>query len=62
VSGTSGDHVAQLLGLEGLIPIRKQLRLGIAAEGIRRKVYYDFQDDRDDRYPQFRVFFAWVNK
>ena len=62
VSGTSGDHVAQVLGLEGLVPIRKQLRLGVAAEGIRRKVYYDFEDDRDDRYPQFRIYLAWVNK
>jgi len=62
VSGTSGDHVAQSLRLEGLVPLRRQLRLGLAAEYIRRKVYYDFEDDRDDKYPQFRVFLAWVNK
>jgi hypothetical protein len=62
VSGTSGDHVAQSVRLEGLIPIRKQLRLGLAADYVRRKVYYDFEDDRDDRYPQLRVFLAWVNK
>ena len=62
VSGTSGDHVAQSVRLEGLIPVRKQLRLGLAADYIRRKVYYDFEDDRDDRYPQLRVFLAWVNK
>ena len=62
VSGTSGDHVAQSLRLEGLVPLRRQLRLGLAADYIRRKVYYDFEEDRDDRYPQLRVFFAWVNK
>lgn len=62
VSGTSGDHVAQVIGVDGLVPIRKQLRLGVAADFIRRKVYYDFEDDRDDKFPQFRVFFAWVNK
>lgn len=62
VSGTSGDHVAQSLRLEGLIPLRKQLRLGLAADYVRRKVYYDLEDDRDDKYPQFRVFLAWVNK
>jgi hypothetical protein len=62
VSGTSGDHVAQSLRLEGLIPIRGRLRLGLAADYVRRKVYYDFEDDRDDHYPQLRVFLAWVNK
>ena len=62
VSGTSGDHVSQSFRLEGLIPIRARLRLGLGADYIRRKVYYDFEDDRDDQYPQFRVFFAWVNK
>lgn len=62
VSGTSGDHVAQSIRLEGLVPVRRQLRLGLAADYIRRKVYYDFEDDRDDRYPQLRVFLAWVNK
>ena len=62
VSGTSGDHVSQSLRLEGLIPVRGRLRLGLAADYIRRKVYYDYQDDRDDKYPQLRVFFAWVNK
>jgi hypothetical protein len=62
VSGTSGDHLAQSIRLEGLVPVRRQLRLGVAADYIRRKVYYDFEDDRDDKYPQFRVFLAWVNK
>ena len=62
VSGTSGDHVAQSLRLEGLVPIRRQLRLGLAADYIRRKVYYDLEEDRDDKYPQLRVFLAWVNK
>ena len=62
VSGTSGDHLAQALSLEGLVPVRKKLRLGLSAEYIRRKVYYDFEDDRDDKYPQIRVYFAWVNK
>ncbi|MCU0251506.1 MAG: DUF3943 domain-containing protein [Vicinamibacterales bacterium] len=62
VSGTSGDHVAQSLRLEGLVPLRRQLRLGLAADYIRRKVYYDLEEDRDDRYPQLRVFLAWVNK
>jgi len=62
VSGTSGDHVAQTLRLEGLIPVRGRLRLGLAADYVRRKVYYDFEDDRDDKYPQLRVFLAWVNK
>jgi hypothetical protein len=62
VSGTSGDHVAQSFRLEGLVPLRRRLRLGLAADYIRRKVYYDFEDDRDDKYPQLRVFLAWVNK
>ena len=62
VSGTSGDHVSQSLRLEGLIPVRGRLRLGLAADYVRRKVYYDFEDDRDDKYPQLRVFLAWVNK
>ena len=62
VSGTSGDHVAQSIRLEGLVPVRGRLRLGLAGDYVRRKVYYDFQDDRDDKYPQLRVFFAWVNK
>jgi hypothetical protein len=62
VSGTSGDHVAQTLRLEGLIPVRGRLRLGLAGDYVRRKVYYDFEDDRDDKYPQLRVFLAWVNK
>jgi hypothetical protein len=62
VSGTSGDHVAQSFRLEGIVPLRRQLRLGLAADYIRRKVYYDFEDDRDDKYPQLRVFLAWVNK
>jgi hypothetical protein len=62
VSGTSGDHVAQTLRLEGLIPVHGRLRLGLAADYVRRKVYYDFEDDRDDKYPQLRVFLAWVNK
>jgi hypothetical protein len=62
VSGTSGDHVSQSVRVEGLVPLRGPLRLGLAADYIRRKVYYDFEDDRDDRYPQLRVFLAWVNK
>ena len=62
VSGTSGDHVAQSIRLEGLVPLRRQLRLGLGADYVRRKVYYDLEDDRDDKFPQFRVFLAWVNK
>jgi hypothetical protein len=30
VSGTSGDHLAQSIRLEGLVPVRRQLRLGLA--------------------------------
>jgi hypothetical protein len=62
VSGTSGDHLAQSIRLEGLVPLRRQLRLGLGADYVRRKVYYDLEDDRDDKFPQFRVFLAWVNK
>ncbi|HSP90933.1 MAG TPA: hypothetical protein VLN08_08500, partial [Vicinamibacterales bacterium] len=62
VSGTIGDHLAQSLSLEGLVPVRRQLRLGLAADLVRRKVYYDFEDDRDEKYPQIRVFLSWVNK
>jgi hypothetical protein len=62
VSGTNGDHLAQSFQLSGMLPVRGPLRLGAAAEYIKRKVYYDYEDDRDDRYPQFRIFLAWVNK
>ena len=34
----------------------------MGADYVRRKVYYDLEDDRDDKFPQFRVFLAWVNK
>jgi hypothetical protein len=54
--------VAQSIGLDALVPLRKQLRLGVAGEYIRRKIYYDFEDDVNSRYPQFRVYLAWVNK
>ena len=30
VSGTPGDHVAQAIGADALLPLRKQLRLGVA--------------------------------
>jgi hypothetical protein len=62
VSGTAGDHVAQAIGADALLPLRKQLRLGVAAEYIRRKIYYDYEDDVDNHYPQIRVYLAWVSK
>ena len=62
VSGTAGDHVAQSVAAEGLVPLRRQLRLGASVEYIRRKIYYDYESDVDDKYPQFRVYLAWVNK
>jgi hypothetical protein len=62
VSGTAGDHVAQAVSLDGFVPLKKQLHLGLSASYVRRKIYYDFEQDVDNLYPQFRVYLAWVNK
>ena len=59
VDGARANHVLQWFRADVLIPLRGRLALGVTGEYFYRKTYFQLGGEQRERFPQFRVFFAW---
>jgi hypothetical protein len=62
IEGITANHYAQYLRLDVLLPLWRQLRLGVSGDYINRATYYKDLPDVHQWIPQVRFFLAKVSK
>jgi hypothetical protein len=62
IEGVAARHYAQFLRLDGLIPLWKQLRIGVSGSYYNRSVHYHGLPEVHEWLPEFRVFLAKVSR
>jgi hypothetical protein len=62
IEGITGQHYAQYLRIDLLVPLWRQLRLGVSGDYINRATYYKDLPDVHQWIPQLRFYLAKVSK
>ncbi len=62
IEGITAQHYAQSLRLELLVPMWRQIRLGVAGDYFNRATYYQDLPDVHQWIPQLRFYLAKVSR